>query len=73
MASPYLLIGAFPSLIRLLPKPGNWMIMFKYVMGFVMLGTVVYLLSFIAIASVIPTVLMLLGVGIAAWLFQVQR
>ena len=25
MASPYLLIGAFPQLIRFLPKPGRWM------------------------------------------------
>lgn len=67
MASPYLVIGAFPSLIRVLPKPGNWMITFKYIMGFVMLGTVVYLLSFVAIASVVPTVLLLLGIGIAVW------
>lgn len=67
MASPYLVIGAFPSLIRFLPKPGNWMITFKYVMGFVMLATVVYLLSFVAIASVVPTILLLLGIGIAVW------
>ena len=67
MASPYLVIGAFPALIRFLPKPGNWMITFKYVMGFVMLGTVVYLLSFMDIASVVPTVLLLLGIGIALW------
>jgi len=67
MASPYLVIGAFPALIRFLPKPGNWMITFKYVMGFVMLATVVYLLSFVAIASVVPTILLLLGIGIAVW------
>jgi len=67
MASPYLVVGAMPSLIRFLPKPGNWMVTFKYVMGFVMLGTVVYLLSFVSIASVVPTVLLLLGVGIAVW------
>lgn len=67
LASPYLVIGAVPSLIRFLPKPGHWMITFKYVMGFVMLGTVVYLLSFVSIASVVPTVLLLLGVGVAVW------
>lgn len=67
MASPYLLIGAFPSLIRLLPKPGNWMVTFKYVMGFVMLGTVIYLLSFVPVASVVPTAMLLLGIGIAVW------
>ena len=67
MASPYLVIGAFPSMIRFLPKPGNWMIVFKQVMGFVMLATVVYLMSFMPIASVVPTVLLLLGIGVALW------
>ena len=67
MASPYLVIGAFPSLIRFLPKPGNWMNTFKHLMGFVMLATVVYLLSFVSIASVVPTVLLLLGIGMAVW------
>jgi thiol:disulfide interchange protein len=43
MASPYLLIGAFPQLIRFLPKPGNWMVTFKEVLGFVMLATVLWL------------------------------
>ena len=46
MASPYLLIGAFPQLIRFLPKPGAWMDTFKQMMGFVMLGTIVFFFSF---------------------------
>jgi len=57
MASPYLLVGVFPRLVRLLPRPGNWMITFKQIMGFVLLATVVYLLSFIPAPSVLPTVL----------------
>jgi suppressor for copper-sensitivity B len=63
MASPYLVIGLFPRLVRLLPRPGNWMVTFKQMMGFVLLATVVYLLSFIPAPSVVPTVLVLLGVG----------
>ncbi len=43
MASPYLVIGAFPRLVRFLPKPGAWMETFKQIMGFVLLATVVYL------------------------------
>lgn len=43
------------------------MIVFKQVMGFVMLATVVYLISFMPIASVVPTVLLLLGIGLALW------
>ena len=44
MCSPYLLLGAFPGLLRFLPKPGNWMIIFKQVMGFLMIATVLWLL-----------------------------
>ena len=67
MASPYLLIGLFPRLAGFLPKPGNWMVTFKQLMGFVLLATVVYLMSFMSIPSVVPTVLLLLGVGIGCW------
>ena len=45
MASPYLVIGAFPRLIRFLPKPGAWMDTFKQFMGFLLLATVVYLFN----------------------------
>jgi thiol:disulfide interchange protein DsbD len=44
MAFPYLLLSSFPSLMKYLPKPGNWMIAFKQSMGFVMLATVIWLL-----------------------------
>ncbi|MEM9367986.1 MAG: cytochrome c biogenesis protein CcdA [Planctomycetota bacterium] len=67
MASPYLVVGLFPSTIRFLPKPGNWMVTFKQTMGFIMLATVVYLMSFMPVASVVPTVLLLLGIGLAVW------
>jgi len=43
MAFPYVLFSAFPQLVRFLPKPGNWMIAFKQIMGFLMMGTVIWL------------------------------
>ena len=67
MASPYLLIGLFPSLVRFLPRPGHWMVTFKQLMGFVLLATVVYLMSFLAMPSVVPTGLLLVGVGLGCW------
>jgi suppressor for copper-sensitivity B len=67
MASPYLLIGAFPQLIRFLPRPGAWMDTFKQIMGFVLLGTVVFLLTFIEQAYVVPTVGLLFGLWAACW------
>lgn len=44
MAFPYLLLSAFPGLLRFLPKPGNWMIIFKEGVAFIMLATVLWLL-----------------------------
>lgn len=45
MASPYLMIGLFPVAIKWLPKPGAWMTTFKQITGFVLMGTVVFLLA----------------------------
>jgi suppressor for copper-sensitivity B len=67
MASPYLLIGAFPKLIAFLPKPGAWMDTFKQIMGFVLLGTVIYLLTFIVQPLVVPTIGFLFGIWGACW------
>jgi thiol:disulfide interchange protein len=67
MASPYLLIGAFPRLIRWLPKPGAWMETFKQLMGFVLLATLVYLMTLITWSSMVPTLALLFGVWLACW------
>jgi suppressor for copper-sensitivity B len=67
MASPYLLIGVFPQLIRFLPKPGAWMDTFKHIMGFVLLGTVVFLFTFLARDYVVPTFGLLVGLWAACW------
>jgi suppressor for copper-sensitivity B len=68
MASPYILIGVWPELLRFLPKPGAWMETFKQLSGFVLLATVVFILSFIEPSAVVPTILFLLGVAVACWL-----
>lgn len=67
MASPYLLIGAFPKMIRFLPKPGAWMDTFKQLMGFVLLFTVVFLLSFVGRDYVLPAIAMLIAVWFGCW------
>jgi suppressor for copper-sensitivity B len=67
MASPYLLIGAFPNLIKSLPKPGAWMDTFKQVMGFVLMGTVVYILTFVHWPYVVPTIGLLFALWGACW------
>lgn len=67
MASPYLLIGAVPELMRWLPKPGAWMDTFKQVMGFVLLGTVVYLMHLVGSDRFIPTLTLLFGIWAGCW------
>ncbi len=67
MASPYLVIGAFPRLVRFLPKPGAWMDTFKQLMGFVLLGTVVFLFTAINRDYFIPTFALLIGIWAACW------
>jgi suppressor for copper-sensitivity B len=67
MGSPYLLVAFFPSLIRILPKPGAWMETFKHIMGFVLLGTVVWIFSFLNHDYVVPTLGLLFSLWAACW------
>ncbi len=68
MAFPFIAIGAFPKLVGFLPKPGAWMETFKHVMGFVLLGTVVMLLTFVQPAYyVVPLVALLIAIWAALW------
>ena len=68
MALPYLLIGAVPSLVSWIPKPGAWMDTFKNLLGFVLLGTVVYLFSTMNHGYFIPTLSLLFGIWFACWM-----
>ena len=67
MASPYLIIGAFPELIRFLPKPGAWMDTFKKIMGFVLLAAVIWILYFLPLESVVPTLALLFALWFGCW------
>ena len=67
MASPYLIIGAFPSLLHKLPRPGAWMETFKQLMGFLLLATVVYLFSTIGEEYFIATLALVVGIWFACW------
>lgn len=48
LASPFLLLARFPGWRKILPKPGAWLITFKKVMAFLLVGTAVFLLSIFA-------------------------
>ena len=68
MASPYLVIGAFPEVMRFLPRPGAWMETVKQVMGFLLLATVVYLFTTMSEKYFISTLALLVSLWFACWL-----
>jgi thiol:disulfide interchange protein len=76
LAAPYLLLSLQPAWLRFLPKPGNWMITFKMIMGFPMLATVLWLLSLapdhFGQDGVFWLGMFLLCVALAAWLYGRQ-
>jgi thiol:disulfide interchange protein len=67
MAFPYLVIGAFPALIRFLPKPGAWMVTVQQLTGFFLLAVVVYLFSTLTAAFFVSTLALLVGLWFACW------
>jgi thiol:disulfide interchange protein/DsbC/DsbD-like thiol-disulfide interchange protein len=48
LSTPYLLLSAFPSAVKVLPRPGAWMETFKQAMAFPLYATVAYLIWVIA-------------------------
>ena len=73
LSAPYLLICINPRSARFLPKPGGWMNTFKTVLGFGMLGSVVWLLHVLAeqvsISAFLNVLGSLLALGIACWIY----
>ena len=67
MASPYLALGAFPGLLRFLPKPGAWMETLRQIMGFMLLATVVFIFTSISAVNLVPTLALLFGLWAGFW------
>ena len=44
LALPYMLVSAFPKVLKIFPKPGAWMVTLQKIMGILLLATVVWLL-----------------------------
>lgn len=77
MASPYMLLGARPNWLSFLPKPGQWMITFERIMGFLLLAMVIWLLhplvTQIGSEGLEWTLVFLIFVGLACWIFGQVR
>ncbi len=72
-AFPFILIGFFPKALKIIPKPGDWMVIFKQVMGFVLLYLVYTMLkTTLALTSglyLLNVLWFLLLLGFAVWLY----
>lgn len=73
LAAPYMVLSAFPKLMRWVPKPGKWMLHFKQLMGFPLLATVLWLLWVLGMQTGLEFVVWFLGFllvfGMAAWIY----
>jgi thiol:disulfide interchange protein/DsbC/DsbD-like thiol-disulfide interchange protein len=72
MASPYFLLSAQPAWLRLVPKPGPWMVHVKQLMGFLLLATLLFLLAVLGaqrgVEAIIWTSCFLLALSLACWM-----
>ncbi len=73
LASPFVVIALFPKFQSLLPSPGPWMGGMKKILGFVLLGTAIWLIWIFGRLSGLDAVtgllIFLLGSSFAAWLY----
>lgn len=69
MALPYLIFSIWPSLARILPRPGPWMHVFEHLLGFLLLATALYLLSILPVEKHMQVLSVLLVVALGAWLW----
>jgi len=72
MSLPYLLLSAKPVWMKFLPKPGEWMVTFKQLMGFLLMATTIWLLWVVGKqlgeSGLIWTVTFLGFLSLSAWI-----
>lgn len=73
LASPFLLLSAFPKLVSVLPRPGAWMESFKQGMSFLLFGTVCYMVwvltGMVEGLPMLGLMLSLVLVGLGCWIY----
>ncbi|MEO1228464.1 MAG: thioredoxin family protein [Myxococcota bacterium] len=74
LAAPFALLSFVPALIRLLPRPGNWMNYFKQLMGFTLIGAAIWffgsLQSQLTPKSANRVLMFMLVLTVAMWAIQ---
>ncbi len=78
MSLPWLLIVAWPGLAQRLPRPGRWMNHLRVVLGLMMLGSALWLVSLLTIhigRTPVLTLLVILAIALlvaTAWRYRWQ-
>jgi thiol:disulfide interchange protein/DsbC/DsbD-like thiol-disulfide interchange protein len=72
MALPYLLLAIQPKWLRYLPKPGEWMVRLKQLLGFLLLATLLWLSWIVGrlrgVDGMVELGGLLLIIGLLAWI-----
>ena len=69
MAAPYMLIALWPRFAGALPKPGGWMAVLTYILGFGLVGTAIWLFT-VLYEQIGKQLTALIALGMLAILFQ---
>jgi thiol:disulfide interchange protein DsbD len=73
LAAPFVLLTLIPGAAKILPKPGAWMNVLKEVLGFALLGTVIWLAWILGqmtgVDGVVQTLICLSALALGAWFF----
>jgi thiol:disulfide interchange protein/DsbC/DsbD-like thiol-disulfide interchange protein len=72
MALPYLVLAINPKWLRFLPRPGDWMIRFRQFMGFLLIGTLLWLVWILGqmkgVDAIVQLGAALLLISVLAWI-----
>jgi thiol:disulfide interchange protein len=72
MALPYLILAVNPKWLRFLPRPGDWMVRFRQFMGFLLIGTLLWLVWILGqlkgVDAIVQLGAMLLLISVLAWI-----
>ena len=76
-ALPFVLLGLFPAMHRILPKPGAWMLRLKQILALPMYGAAAWLLWVLAQQvdrnGLIAAIAAMAAVGVSLWLWGATR
>ncbi len=74
LAFPFILLAFWPGVIKAIPKPGNWMNIFKEFMGFLLMGTTIFLLNTVYAlvgggGNFMRVLWFIAALGLASWIY----